>query len=113
MPGWRALGDPRLGEESQYPYEVKDGPRPETPPLELLLAFAQATVELSPYRRALRIRPELGISELRYALLINRAIDDPDAQKLAPKLMDRLRATREERRGRRSVKPVGGSILDA
>jgi hypothetical protein len=109
MPGWRALGDPRLEEqtrafEHQQPSEV-------LPPLTLLLAFAQSTVELSPYRRALRIRPELGISELRYAQLINRAIDDPEAQELAPALIERLRAQREERRVRRMAKPVGRSVL--
>lgn len=110
MPGWRAFGDARL-QEQLYGFEQIETPEV-TPPLELLLAFAQSTIDLTPYWRAARIRPELGISEFRYAVLINRAIENPEAERLAPELIARLRTTRDERREKRArAKPIGGSTL--
>jgi len=41
------------------------------------------------------IRAELGITPVRYAVLLNRALDDPDATESDPVLVHHLRARRE------------------
>lgn len=94
MPGMYADGDVRPLELTP----IETG----TPTLEQLLAFASAHEDLTPLGAARRVRRELGISEVRYLQLLNRAIDDPRAAAIAPDLVDRLLERRAALRARRS-----------
>lgn len=94
MPGMYAEGDVQ-------PLDLTPIESP-VPSIEQLLAFASAHSDLSPLGTARRVRRELGISELRYVQLLNRAIDDPRAAALAPDLVDRLLERRTALRARRS-----------
>lgn len=77
-----------------------DGPRDlERLPIADLLAFAATHTPM--HRVAIKRR--FGISQVRYAQQLNRALDDPEAAALEPELVARLRAERDERRARRQL----------
>lgn len=47
-----------------------------------------------------------GVSPTRYALAVNRLLDDPEAFVLDPQTVNRLRRLRESRRRQRGLQPV-------
>lgn len=69
------------------------------PPLEELLAFA----ETHPRARGQEIRKAFGVSELRYVAALNRAIDDPRAMEVSPRLIEALRERRDNMEAARDV----------
>ena len=73
--------------------------------METVLAFERQAAQLSTAEKSRRIRAELGLSPLRYAALLNRYIDQPEALSAYPVLVMSLRRLREQRRALR--RPVG------
>lgn len=85
-----------------------DPVRPEISIPELLSA-ARALAMMPAPRRARVIRRLLGISQLTYTSLLNRAIDLPETFALDPSLVGRLRRLRETRRAARRGSGPGRS----
>lgn len=50
------------------------------------------------------IRERFGITPTHYSLLLNRALDDPDAIRYAPALTARLTRLRDARRAKRTIR---------
>jgi hypothetical protein len=81
----------------------------QVPSLETLLSFERSCAQLQTPAKHRRIRAELGLSPLRYAALLNRYIDQPEALALDPMLVMSLRRLRDQRRALRSARPVGAA----
>lgn len=70
----------------------------------MLTVRDQATLNIAartykhPGARTDAIRHELGMSEARYAQVLNALLDNPDAEATYPALVRRLRRLREARR---------------
>ncbi|MGP3777010.1 DUF3263 domain-containing protein (plasmid) [Streptomyces sp. SDT5-1] len=67
----------------------------------------------TPIARDAAIRDELGIAPTRYFLLLNAIIDQADALRLAPVLVNRLRRLRETKRTAREAGQAGDEPADA
>jgi hypothetical protein len=68
-----------------------------------ILAF-ERRMWRSPGAKELQIRETFAISATRYYQLLNELIDRPEAAAFDPALVNRLRARRSRRAGRRSVR---------
>lgn len=79
---------------SKAAWDVSGFPPALDVPLAALLQFE----ETRKGNRARAVRRRFGISEVRYVQLLNRALDNPEAERLAPELVTRLRAERAARR---------------
>lgn len=60
-----------------------------------------------PGRKERAIRERFGLSAARYYQLLNRLIDDPEAERHDPMLVKRLRRLRTARRAQRFTGTVG------
>src|SRR5262245_28696886 len=95
MPGYLAYGNGHF-----YSYEVSKPPQ-ELPTLPQLLAVAKQLRRLDRYAGEVVIRKELRISPFHFGVLMNRAIEDPDAWALEPTVMRQFKNKRDASRALR------------
>ena len=65
--------------------------------LELQILAVEDRWHRHPGRKLQAIR-KLGVTEIRYYQILNRLVDDPEAERVAALLIHRLRRIRDQRR---------------